>query len=496
MDSPITNQISPIVTARKFTAKRKIHKEIDIGSTEKKRKQPDFDSLQKRNDERIEKIEKYETPSENQEEKPVSFGFICDHFFSVDRNEHLRVPASTIIELGNLIKSEMKSCPKRGPKQALTVHDKLIIYLEWLSSSTNVDRIGLFLGTSQTLVSKSIAEIRFYLFTVLEKMFSIPPRPPKEMNEDFPNVALLVDATTIKIPKPDVPYEENQYYYDGHHNAICMKVEVAVSSWPPFKALFISNAERGGLHDVALFRQGMNRYVEYLKMTDEEKRRTSKELNIDRWAIMGDKGYQGHFTELRLITPIKKNIADKFYRMQAEMQIQSLTMESNAVTPNSSIALISSPSPSHSSASCSLLTSHSSSPCFPSPSSLSETSSSSSSFETSFAKSSLSIEEFNKRIAKCRVPVEWFFGRLKKLWLRFSEKYTGGIKCLSSDFKIACWLTNIVIDYHNLEPSDGIFYQKVTAFSWRKETQQKQIREINSRACSQRRLVRKSSNCE
>ncbi|KAH7819601.1 uncharacterized protein MONOS_14429 [Monocercomonoides exilis] len=157
------------------------------------------------------------------------------------------------------------------------------------------------------MACNSIKNIRPFLLNALEKMFINLPRPQSPLNEDYPQVALLVDATTIKVSTPPIPFEDSNLLYDGHHQVYSMKFEVAVSAWYPHKALFVSNAVMGGVHEVALFREGKERYVQYLKMTDKEKEKYFCTLHTDRWAIVADKGSQGHFTDIEVITPIKKH---------------------------------------------------------------------------------------------------------------------------------------------------------------------------------------------
>ncbi|KAH7819595.1 uncharacterized protein MONOS_6639 [Monocercomonoides exilis] len=127
------------------------------------------------------------------------------------------------------------------------------------------------------------------------------------LNDVYPRVSVMVDEIIIKVSTPPIPFEDSNLLYDGHHQVYSMKFEVAVSAWYPHKALFVSNAVMGGVHEVALFREGKERYVQYLKMTDKEKEKYFCTLHTDRWAIVADKGSQGHFTDIEVITPIKKH---------------------------------------------------------------------------------------------------------------------------------------------------------------------------------------------
>ncbi|KAH7831911.1 uncharacterized protein MONOS_9377 [Monocercomonoides exilis] len=370
------------------------------------------------------------------------------------------------------------------------------------------------------MASNSIREIRPYLLKVLDEIFKNPPRPPKFISKEFPSVALLVDATTVRCSVPVGDFDDARQLFDGHHNSYSMKIEVAVSAWPPFKALFVSESVPGGVHDVTLFRSGKHRYVEYLKKTEEEKLGNSVCNQNDSWSIMADKGYQGHFIDINVITPIKrihkanKTLNEKEFQRSESESVYSLSSTQPSSLSSTQPSSLSSTQPSSLSSQPSFM-SLSVSPLlsFPSASSSSSISppadnlfivpasvaTTSTQSETLFTKAGMSVmtakevEIFNKKVAKHRIPVEWFFGRMKRLWLRMSEKYTGPREDFPADAKIACWLTNIVIDNNSLEADDGIFYRKVSEFSNKKETERKLIQEINARASMERKIIRKAS---
>ncbi|KAH7824603.1 uncharacterized protein MONOS_9693 [Monocercomonoides exilis] len=244
---------------------KKMKQSVHLRNEKPKRKQPDFDELQDRKTKQLEKIEKTDV-NQDEEKKDESLGFITDHFLHFTNDEHLRLPKTTIVELGNLIKSIVNSAPKKGPPSTLSPHDKLIVYLKWLSSRTTLERISSLMGISQSMASNCLTDACPALLSALNEIFSTPPRPPTIPNEEFPNVALLVDATTIKVPYPiSTTFTEGKKLFDAHHSVYCIKIEVAVSSWKPHKALFVSDAIEGGKHDVFLFRKKMKRYEEYKK---------------------------------------------------------------------------------------------------------------------------------------------------------------------------------------------------------------------------------------
>ncbi|KAH7830719.1 uncharacterized protein MONOS_1798 [Monocercomonoides exilis] len=289
-----------------------------------------------------------------------------------------------------------------------------------------------------------------------------------------------------------------------------MKFEVAVSAWPPHNALFVSDAVAGGKHDVSLFRQGMKRDIWYLLKTDKEKSGSCIHYESKNWAILADKGYQGYFPELKIITPIRKNyptnklpkINSHYFNSCASLFSSSSSSSSPSSSPFSSSSLSSSSSslPSYSSSSASAMSSTDSLSAMSHANtddsllSVNQFPYEASSSTLSSGKVEENIKMFNSILARNRIPVEWFFGRMKRLWLRLSDKYTGGKENLSMDAKIACWLTNVVIDSHCLTEEDGTFFNKEITFSSIKEIERKKIREINMRADTERKRVRKSFN--
>ncbi|KAH7821409.1 uncharacterized protein MONOS_12425 [Monocercomonoides exilis] len=239
------------------------------------------------------------------------------------------------------------------------------------------------------MASNSIREIRPYLLKVLDEIFKNPPRPPKFISEEFPSIALLVDATTVRCSVQVGDFDDARQLFDGHHNSYSMKIEVAVSAWPPFKAF---------------------------------------------WSIMADKGYQGHFIDDNVITPIKR--IHKANKTMNEKEFQRSELESIHSLSSSQPSSFSSSQPSFSSPSVSSLPSSTAASSqlslisFPTenlqvvPVAVMVHSTQSGSEFSKAGTSVMSAKEveiINKIVVKHRIPVEWFFGRLKRLWLRLSD---------------------------------------------------------------------------
>ena len=248
---------------------------------------------------------------------------------------------------------------------------------------------------------------------------------------------------------------------------------------PPFQALFISEVVPGAVHDVSLFRQGYERYKVYLKKSPEERRLLPGDPD-ESFALLADKGYTGTFPGLRIITPRKIGThsqtpastpvrgyppASSFPTTGTISPLNSMTDSPNYLARTSSL---------HSAAAT-----QSSNPA-----------SSSSSSSSSSTEAVESYDEYNKVLARVRIPVEWFFGRLKRIWLRLGCKSSSLRDNLPGDLKIACYLTNLSILYKSGNPEDIDFYQHDAISRRSDRSLEEEISNINSNARQQRQAAR------
>ena len=477
---------------------------------------------------------------------------------SDDKTFHLGLEA--LIELGHALMQRLVKPPHRGGQELLTIHDQLIIYLMWLSISCSQSQLAKTLGLLQSTLSRTLDKIRPALNDVLMQRFSHPPRPVVDPLSPFPHVALLVDATTVEIPTPALSFSEKKSYYDGHHHCYSMKIEVAVSPHPPHFALFVSNVVYGAIHDVMLFRSGLERYKQYLLKTPDERIGIPQDSDNDSFAIMADKGYIGQFPGLRIITPSRATPSTRSNLLYPTDHIHFPPSSQLSIPPD----LYSSPPPSQLPPTPSLsspiqtTTTHSSTssaPIIGSPTSTSPTRTSTTTTTTSSSASSSQLPDVlssqnspytsstpsstqststqlhsslsssptqtiastplyppmhppvastpddeitirNKSIAQFRIPVEWFFGRMKRLWLRLASKYHGERDKLPQDLQNACWLTNLSIAYKQLTALDGIFENQVEVSHRTSTTAREQLARINNEAKLKRSAVRKSATIQ
>ena len=391
-----------------------------------------------------------------------TYGRLFDQMLAQQENDeltyHLGLPA--LVELGNALMRELRSIPRRGAQYSLSAHDSLVVYLLWLSTPATQVFLARAVSIHQSTFSRCVDMVRPALNEYLKQRFANPPRPTINPLFPFPEVALLVDATTVTIPTPALTFEERKEYYDGHHRCYSLKIEVAVNPRPPHQALFISDVVKGSVHDVALFRMGIDRYSAYLRKQPEELTALPADMDFDSFAIMADKGYIGQFPGIRIITPIKRTRLPPSFPPSAAISIPpsfpapSPPPERNSHHPLPQTTTTSSSSstsftPAHASASATP-THYYSTPSLRSPRSPSSPEGLVDSTQASPATDAIDPDaDFNVSVARTRIPVEWFFGRMKKIWMRLALKYSGDRDKLSADLQNACYLTNISI-FHKM----------------------------------------------
>ena len=73
-----------------------------------------------------------------------------------------------------------------------------------------------------------------------------------EINSLFPEVALIVDSTTLEINRPG-SYSESKPFFDAKNWIYGLKKQVCVMPVSPHYALFSSKSFKGSEHDYTFF---------------------------------------------------------------------------------------------------------------------------------------------------------------------------------------------------------------------------------------------------
>ena len=116
---------------------------------------------------------------------------------------------------------------KRGPVSSLTSDKQVIGYLAWLASSDPQKIIARLLGMSAEDLGKCIQLARPKLYHILAVHFSQLPPPVKipDASFPFPEVSLLIDSTTVKIPRPVGQFGQNLKNFDYKSCGYGYKIE-------------------------------------------------------------------------------------------------------------------------------------------------------------------------------------------------------------------------------------------------------------------------------
>ena len=428
-----------------------------------------------------------------------TYGKLFDQILENSDNDdftfHLGLPA--LIELGNSLLDLFRGIPRRGAQYSLSAHGSLFIYLMWLSTSATQKFLSKTMTIHPSTFSRTVDTVRPILNKYLKQRFQTPPRPEINPTSPFPEVALIVDATTVTIATPALTFDERKEYYDGHHGCYSMKIEVGVNPRPPYQALFVSEVVKGAVHDITLFRQGLSRYITYLHKQPNERDLLPADSFSDMYAIMADKGYIGQFPGLRIITPSKHYQSQAFPPSSAISIPSFLPSPSDSPTQSRQLQFTQSMTTTTTSAYSHTSSSSSSSPSSPSQNisysspHRSTTAASSYSSPSSLVDNQFDVDR-NLAIARTRIPVEWFFGRMKRLWLRLAGRYSGDRDKLPEDPQNACYLTNLSIFHKNLVEEDGEFETRALQTQITRVRINQQLREVSRDAVRKRDEIRQS----
>ena len=204
----------------------------------------------------------------------------------------------------------------RGKASKLTPHDCLFVLLNYYKTGATYQLLSAYFKQKANLLRDGAERIRPILNKVLKQrhadmvqasrpVFQQLPHSVAHLhvgngkNEIVRDIGLACDCTPLPIPKPQVGFEAGKAYFDAHHNIYANKIEVAVSTSAPFKAIAWSDLHLGGVPDISVHRgpDGAQRYTVYLRMTDEEQVKIFGGVTGEKWwAAVLDAGYGGAVT--------------------------------------------------------------------------------------------------------------------------------------------------------------------------------------------------------
>ncbi|KAF0706443.1 hypothetical protein AaE_014105 [Aphanomyces astaci] len=126
--------------------------------------------------------------------------------------------------------------------------------------------------------------------------------------KNYPWALYAVDVTFQQANAPAGSFVEKKRFFSKKHGLYGMKVEASVL--PNGYAINVTNAVPGSLADITIcydnnaFHQDMLTKVgDEITMSDNGSLRNEYP---NSWALLADKGYQGHYRHMRAITPAKR----------------------------------------------------------------------------------------------------------------------------------------------------------------------------------------------
>jgi len=159
------------------------------------------------------------------------------------------------------------------------------------------------LKLAHSTLEASIQRIRPLLLEMLEETWwSARQRPEPLTGTVAPEVALLVDSTTIETYHPKGRFTEAKVYFDGKNKIYGVKKEIAVMAKAPHYCLFSQPYYVGSTHDYLILKKTYPSYLTYLAKREGE---GPADDGQPSWAILGDKAYVGPDTD----TPQLRKIA-------------------------------------------------------------------------------------------------------------------------------------------------------------------------------------------
>jgi hypothetical protein len=268
---------------------------------------------QEQRNSRIESMEVLEQDDDDMPEGGLVFGVLVtrDTLERATNFSH-----DEVIALYHLARPYLSQLRTRGRAPKLDDLDALCLLLYWMRNAQDYPTIAGTFNLGITATTTAIFRARQALFMALEsKWWTKRPRPKKPTVH--PHIALLLDSTSVVIPKPLGTHHEEKRFYDAKNCIHALKKQVAVAAAHPYYALFSAPAAPGSTHDYAIFKANYEPFVRYLAKTPEELQALAEDTDNDKLAILADSGYIGPATNtpgVRLIAlkkPSQLTVAER-----------------------------------------------------------------------------------------------------------------------------------------------------------------------------------------
>jgi hypothetical protein len=129
-----------------------------------------------------------------------------------------------LLTLIHQIEEEEGGAVKRGRICEYTLADSTIMYFVVMTSPETLVGIGDLYSIKPSTLTKLLIRVRPLLLSSLNKIVSIP-RPV--YTEETGPTGLIVDSTSIPIPRPTGTFNEKKQLYSVHHHTYAYNFECA-----------------------------------------------------------------------------------------------------------------------------------------------------------------------------------------------------------------------------------------------------------------------------
>jgi hypothetical protein len=130
----------------------------------------------------------------------------------------------TLLVLIHQIEEEEGFLPKRGRNPEYSLADSVILYFIVMTSLEPLVKIATLYKLSSSTLNGILNRVRPLLVSALPKLVSIP-RP--RYTEDTGPTGLIIDSTSVPVPRPFGKYEESKALYSVHHHTYAYNFECA-----------------------------------------------------------------------------------------------------------------------------------------------------------------------------------------------------------------------------------------------------------------------------
>lgn len=174
---------------------------------------------------------------------------------------------------------------------------RLLLVLVWLRVYATYEVMGMLFGLDQSRIGRQIGGLLPLLRQVASRDLADPPtdrrkRTWSELLQDFPDVALIIDATEQRIRRPK-DTETQKRYYSGKKKTHSIKTQVAIT--PDRQLCEVSDSVPGSVNDLTLLRESktVHRLQEGRAMMDAGYQGIAKDVGEERIA-QAHRASRGH----------------------------------------------------------------------------------------------------------------------------------------------------------------------------------------------------------